>query len=426
MKEKLVKNLDLKILAVLLSVVLWLVVVNIDDPVKNVQFSDVPVTILNDELLKEKGLVYDIIDESNLINVSVSGRRSVIEELSKGDIIATADVKDLKDDNTIDIKLSSNKYSADIDGIKSDEKFVALNVEELRKTQKSIQVEITGEPAAGYLLGDASPSLNMVEISGPASAIGNVASVKAIIDVEGVMSSINANAPLRLYDTEGKLISDSRIGMNINSISVSQEILATKNVQLDFVIEGEPADGYLASGKVTSDVTYVTIAGKKGLIDSIGSIKVVDDALNIAGAKGPITCDINLTDYIPVGTRIVGDGQNKTKVRVVVDVVREAFLNVSYDVDSVKIDGVPSGLKAEAVADGRYIRNGLNTIKVYGLPDDISKVNDDLNIFVDIETYMSDNGMTSLSKGTYWVEPTFNLPGSVHFNQEFKVQIKVY
>ena len=97
MKEFFTKNLDLKILSVLLSVVLWLVVVNIDDPVKNVQFSDVPVQILNDDLLKDKGLVYDVVDDSGMINVSVSGRRSVIEELSKSDIIATADVKELKD-----------------------------------------------------------------------------------------------------------------------------------------------------------------------------------------------------------------------------------------------------------------------------------------------------------------------------------------
>lgn len=426
MKEFFTKNLDLKILSVLLSVVLWLVVVNIDDPVKNVQFSDVPVQILNDDLLKDKGLVYDVVDDSGMINVSVSGRRSVIEELSKSDIIATADVKELKEDNTIEIKLASNKYTADIDGIKSDDKTVTLAIEELRKTQKSIQVEVSGEPANGFLLGDASPSLNMVEISGPASVIGNVATVKAQIDVEGVMSSINASAPLKLYDAEGIMINDSRISMNINSISVSQEILATKNVQLEYVVTGEPAEGYLASGKITSDVVFVTIAGKKNIIDSVGTIKIADEALDISGSKNSVTCDIDITEYLPFGTKLVDEGQNKNKIRVTVDIVREAFLNVSYDVDSVKINGVPSGLKAEAVVDGKYIRNGLNTVKVYGLPDDINKVNEDLNIYVDLDSYMKENEMTSLSKGTYWVEPTFNLPRSVHMDREFKVQIKVY
>lgn len=425
MKEKLVKNLDLKILAILLSIVLWLVVVNIDDPVKSVQFSDVPVQILNDDTLKDKGLVYDVVDDTDHINVSVSGRRSVIEELSKGDIIATADLKDIKEDNTIEIKLSSNKYASDIDGIKSDEKFVNLDIEELRKTQKSIQVSVNGEPASGYILGDASPSLNMVEISGPASMIGQVAAVRAEIDVDGVMGSINANAPLRLYDSEDNLISDSRISMNISSISVSQEILMTKNVPLDFIISGEPADGYLVSGKANADNSVVMIAGKKNVIDGISSIKIADDSLDISGCKNTVTADVDITNYLPFGTRLVDDGKSRNKVRVEVNIVREAFFNVSYDIDSVKIEGAPAGVDVKAVVDGKYIRNGLNTVKVYGLPDEIAKVNEDLNIYVDIDSYMEENGLTTLSKGTYWIEPSFNLPGSVHMDQDFKVQIKV-
>ena len=78
MKEKLTKNLDLKILAILFSVILWLVIVNIDDPVKSVQFSDVNVKILNASVLEKQGKVYEIEDGTNLVTVTVIGRRSII------------------------------------------------------------------------------------------------------------------------------------------------------------------------------------------------------------------------------------------------------------------------------------------------------------------------------------------------------------
>ncbi len=48
MKEKLTNNLALKLLSLALAAFLWIlaVVVNLDDPVTSVQFSNVPVEIL--------------------------------------------------------------------------------------------------------------------------------------------------------------------------------------------------------------------------------------------------------------------------------------------------------------------------------------------------------------------------------------------
>ena len=95
MKEKLIKHLDLKILALLFAVILWLIVVNIDDPVKTVQFSGIKVQILHTSELEKQGLCYDVIEGTDTINVSVTGRRSIIEEISKENITATADMKAL-------------------------------------------------------------------------------------------------------------------------------------------------------------------------------------------------------------------------------------------------------------------------------------------------------------------------------------------
>lgn len=49
MKEKLTNNLALKLLSLALAAFLWMVVVNLDDPVTSVQFSNVPVEILHPE-----------------------------------------------------------------------------------------------------------------------------------------------------------------------------------------------------------------------------------------------------------------------------------------------------------------------------------------------------------------------------------------
>ena len=79
MKQKLTHNLNLKVLAVLFSIIIWVIVVNIDDPVKNVQFDNVPIQVINESELTKENKVYEIKPGQEVVDVTVSGRRSVID-----------------------------------------------------------------------------------------------------------------------------------------------------------------------------------------------------------------------------------------------------------------------------------------------------------------------------------------------------------
>ena len=48
MQKRITKNLTLKILAFLIAVFLWLIVVNIDDPVYDKTFSNIPVQVTHE------------------------------------------------------------------------------------------------------------------------------------------------------------------------------------------------------------------------------------------------------------------------------------------------------------------------------------------------------------------------------------------
>ena len=119
MKQKLKQNLDLKVLAVLFSIIIWIIVVNIDDPIKSVEFNDVPIKFINAEALQEKNLVFMVENDLDCVDVTVSGRRSVIEELSKENIDVVADLKTLNELNSVPLVFSVNKYGNEIDGIKA-------------------------------------------------------------------------------------------------------------------------------------------------------------------------------------------------------------------------------------------------------------------------------------------------------------------
>ena len=66
MKQKLTNNLGLKLISVALSVILWLIVVSIDDPVISRTYSGIEVEVLNADAVTSQGKVYEILDGSRL------------------------------------------------------------------------------------------------------------------------------------------------------------------------------------------------------------------------------------------------------------------------------------------------------------------------------------------------------------------------
>ena len=60
MKTKLLNNLPFKIISVIAAIVLWLIVVNIDDTVETDVFKNLPVTLINTDTLTSQDQTYRI------------------------------------------------------------------------------------------------------------------------------------------------------------------------------------------------------------------------------------------------------------------------------------------------------------------------------------------------------------------------------
>ena len=66
MRKRITNNLALKILAFLIAAFLWLVVVNIDDPVDDKTFSNIPVQVTHEEVITDNNNTYQIVDNTQL------------------------------------------------------------------------------------------------------------------------------------------------------------------------------------------------------------------------------------------------------------------------------------------------------------------------------------------------------------------------
>ena len=85
-------NFGLKILAVIVSCGLWIVVDNSNDPLVTDTYYNIPVEIINADLVTNEGKVYDVLDGTDVVNVTVKGKKTVLQYVSKEDIRAVADM----------------------------------------------------------------------------------------------------------------------------------------------------------------------------------------------------------------------------------------------------------------------------------------------------------------------------------------------
>ena len=84
MKNRLTRNIGLKLASVFLAVVLWLVVNAINNPTVPQGYYNIPVKLLNTDLITKSGQVYEVMDGTDVISrVTVRAPRSVINQLRR-------------------------------------------------------------------------------------------------------------------------------------------------------------------------------------------------------------------------------------------------------------------------------------------------------------------------------------------------------
>lgn len=427
--NKLTENWGLKLLAVVISFALWLVVVNIDDPVISYTHSGIPVEIVNGDSLTSKGKVYEVMDNSDTISVTLIGKRSVVESIGKDDIKAKADIQDLTLMNTVEIQVTTNKNFNQLDAIKSDTNALELSIENIKEVHLPINVNVLGDPASGYIVGDYSTNQNTVRVSGPESVVDKIVKAECVISVEGRTSDISTTADIQLLDEYGELVEHKNLTSNISTINVSASILATKAVDVVYSYSGVPNDGYVVIGELESDRKAVYIAGKQSVIDNIHTITIPATAINVDGKTETYTTVVNIGRYLPDGVRLADKNfDGEAAVTVTIESTVERIINVP--ISNLKFINVPDemsasvdGLGEDMVVEGDNVYLKFKAIGVSGAFDDIT--GDDITGYINVQGYMDGVGLTTIPAGSYSMEVVFILPDGIQTYDGYEVGVQI-
>lgn len=422
-KNKLTDNLFLRILAVMVAVLVWIIVVNVSDPIIESTYSGVQVEILNGDLISRQNQTYEIMDGSNTISVTITAKRSINDLLGKENIKATADMQELnEEEGTIRIRLETNKYNDKIESIKSKTDVIEVEIEDLLKRQLSVTPVINGEPVEGYITGDVTLDQNVVTVQGPESIVSQIDHAAVEASVAGMSGSISTTSLIRYYDKDGNQMDASRLTGNINTVSIKVELLATKNLSLKFNTTGTPAENHGLSGEITADIEEVMVAGRVNTLVGLANINIPASAIDVEGKKESFTVVLDLNKYLPDNVRLA-DENFDGKISVTVGIA-------------------PMETKTVAIPRSRFTITGLNdedqrasltetedTINVTfkGMPADLDAMEtDSLTGTVSIGNYMEKRNMTTIREGVYDIPVEFELPeGVLMADEDFTLECRI-
>lgn len=421
MKKLLTRNLGLKLASLLLAFVLWFLVAQIYDPKDTVTFNNIQVRLINTELLDEEGKVYEVLDNSNLVRVTVTGPQSIVKsELRRSDIVAEADMSKLTDINTIAITYYCENISNDSVEIKGNHDSVRLNVED--KTSKWIKLESNtiGDVASGYMIGNVTLDQTNIEVTGPKSAISQVDHAGVDINVTDSTTSLSANVDIKLYDADDNELVLESVKKNVDSAYMTVEVLATKEVPVEIEYMGVPEDGYMATGEVESSVPTVRIAGTVSTLVGISAITVPEDRMNITGQSDNLVDIINLKEYLPANVRLA-DKSFDGKITATVYIEPIVSKDLTVAAENISVTGVPDGMEAEITSTAEEYN-----ITVSGLSRDVSILHDSsVTGILNLTQWMEDNGVEELTPGTYTIPVTFNLAEDIMVVPDINIHIRL-
>lgn len=348
LKMSLTNNIGLKFLAVLIALVLWLAIVNVNDPEKTITVSNIPISVTNESAITSRDMVYNVKSEQYL-NITVSGKRSIVSNLSAEDFRATASLKELSKVNSIPVDVTTKNASLGrkITIVKQSAQTILVDVENLEeKDFTDLVVEYTGKVADGYVAGLSSMSTDEVTVKAPTSIIDKIKKVAVRCSLDGTNTNISKKCPVILYDKNDKEIKSDEIELSDKKIRVNVNVLRAKQVPISTINKdalGKPADGYVVDDVILSSDS-ITVYGSEESLDSIESLDIQDD-IDVSDAKGDVTQNIDVTGKIPKGLSVSGESTITVKV-VIKKLITRTF---EYDASEVSLNDLTSDLDVQLV-----------------------------------------------------------------------------
>ncbi len=234
MKEKLINNLGLKILSVFLAFFVWLVVMNVSNPLVTGS-EEVALDIVNDQVLTAAGRTYEI-SGKRTVTVMYDVHTRDDYRIRSSDFRAYVDLAELYDvTGSVQVKVEVLNNQGLVSNVAARPGVVRVETEELQSKKFDLRAERSGDTEDGFAYGGADLSPSFVTVTGPISQVGQISYAGVEISVDGLSSNAERIVEPKFYDANGNEVNLSdRMDVDVNEFLCKIYFHLGKNLPLDF------------------------------------------------------------------------------------------------------------------------------------------------------------------------------------------------
>ncbi len=330
------KDVTIRILSVMLALLLWFYVITEQNPEITKDIT-IPVRLINTVFIEKSSMVLANDPNSFKVTLKLKGKNNVLDKLNETTVDAIADMEGhrLKGENFL--KIIINGIPEDVNVLQKSPESLKVVLESKVSVQKSVQVNIMGNPSHGLAAMTPVIAPNDVVITGAESQISKIHSVRVDVDIASVNAEVKKILPVRALDESGKDIQN--ITIEPSNIEVSIPIESTKRVGLEMDLTGQPAIGYVISN-ISVFPEEILVTGKQQTLSGINLIKT--EKIDITDGTADVSKEVKLV--MPEGVELVNTGE---KVTIFVNI--EKLTTSEITIGSFEYVNLAEGLALESI-----------------------------------------------------------------------------
>lgn len=336
------------IISILISISLWLYVVNVEKPTGEKTIRDIPIIVQGKDVLSERGLM--ITDMSTrYLNLKLSGKRSALIKLTDENITVTLDVSSITNEGQWALKcrvsLPSTVTSGNVTVAEDNDYSVTVGI--AKQSSKTIEIhgEFTGTVAEGYQADEFIISPATVTITGQEDHVNQVAYGLVSVAQEDLADTFTGEMGFTPMSATGEKLSNLNVEYSVSTVYVTLPIVKVAEIPLTVDI--------LDGGGATSNDVTVSIEPASIIVS--GAEEVLTPLKEITLGQIDLSKVLSIETYtfsIPLTSELTNEsGITEATVTVKVADLPSKVL----EVDNIEIINVPHGYTATAVTQSLQV-----------------------------------------------------------------------
>lgn len=337
-------------MSVAVGIMVWLLVVNIDNPIVTRSFTILNVDVINGAYIENNGMMAMQEERQDPIRVTIKAERKSLSRITSSDIHAVADLQQalsLKDPVMVPITVTVDKIQPE--SIEVTPRNLSIHIQE-KDTQEFVVNVTRGEtkPAKGFDVASLTSNPEKIKITGPTSLLNKIDKVNAFIDINNETEDKTEEVELSIIDKNGDVLSDTEMSyLNVPKVTVTARLWRVRSdVKIHAEYSGEPAEGYMVdSVSTTPDV--VSVAGSEEALDNLekmdNTIWIPAENVDISGQDSDVEVKINISEMLSDGLKLISDSSEDVFVRV--NILPEGSLTVEIPTKDIEVVNPPDEMQ---------------------------------------------------------------------------------